>query len=131
MKTSEVISIVTIIAILIISTIAGAMVGCPKYDVYQQRMAGMAILAHAQSSREVAVAEAKAKMESATLLAQAEVERAKGVAQANKIIGESLKNNEEYLRYLFVNNLENTKNQVIYIPTEANLPILEANRNKK
>jgi len=131
MKTTEVISIVTLITILIIGIIAGGMVGCPKYDVYQQRMAGEAILAHAQSSREVAVAEARAKMESATLLAKAEVERAKGVAEANKIIGESLKNNEEYLRYLFVNNLENTKNQVIYIPTEANLPILEATRNKK
>ena len=131
MKTTEVISIVTLITILIIGIITGGMVGCPKYDVYQQRMAGEAILAHAQSSREVAVAEARAKMESATLLAKAEVERAKGVAEANKIIGESLKNNEEYLRYLFVNNLENTKNQVIYIPTEANLPILEATRNKK
>jgi regulator of protease activity HflC (stomatin/prohibitin superfamily) len=131
MNTTSVISITTFIALLITGTIAGGMVGCPKYEVYQQRMAGEAILAHAQSSREVAVAEAKAKMESATLLAQAEVERAKGVAQANKIIGDSLKDNEEYLRYLFVNNLENTQNQVIYIPTEANLPILEANRNKK
>jgi regulator of protease activity HflC (stomatin/prohibitin superfamily) len=131
MKTTGIISIVSTITIIIIGIIAGGMVGCPKYEVYQQRMAGEAILAHAQSSREVAVAEAKAKMESATLLAKAEVERAKGVAEANKIIGESLKNNEEYLRYLFVNNLENTKNQVIYIPTEANLPILEANRNTK
>ena len=130
MKTLSAITITSFAAILLISGIAGAMVGCPKYEVYQQRMAGEALLAHAQSSKEVAVSEAKAKMEAATLLAQAEVERAKGVAQANKIIGDSLKNNEEYLRYLFVNNLESTKNQVIYIPTEANLPILEANRNK-
>jgi regulator of protease activity HflC (stomatin/prohibitin superfamily) len=86
------------------------------------------LLAHSQSAKEVSVSEAKAKMEAASLLAQAEVERAKGVAQANKIIGDSLRDNEAYLRYLFVNNLENTKNQVIYIPTEANLPILEAAR---
>ena len=131
MKTSSIVSIITLIVILFVGVITLGMVGCPKYNVYSQRMAGEAILAHAQSSREVAVAEAKAKMESATLLAQAEIERAKGVAGANKIIGESLKNNEEYLRYLFVNNLESTKNQVIYIPTEANLPILEASRNTK
>src|SRR5690349_25037164 len=81
--------------------------GCPKYNVYEQRMAGQAMLAHAQSSKEVAVAEAKAKMESASLLAEAEVARAKGVAAANKIIGESLKNNDEYLRYLWIQNLEN------------------------
>lgn len=109
-----------------------SMYGCPRYDIYAQRMAGQAILAHAQSSREVAVAEAKAKMESAQLLAQAEVSRAQGVAAANKIIGESLKGNEDYLRYLWIQNLENIKEgQVIYIPTEAGLPILEATRLKK
>ena len=108
------------------------MYGCPRYDVYQKRMEGQAILAHAQSSREVAVAEAKAKMESAELLAQAEVSRAKGVAAANKIIGDSLKGNDNYLRYLWVQNLENMKGgQVIYIPTEAGLPLLEATRLPK
>lgn len=123
-------SLITFIAGLLAALITAVMIGCPKYEVYTQRMSGMALLAHAQSSKEVAVAEARAKMESADLLAQAEIRRAQGVAQANKIIGDSLRDNEAYLRYLFVNNLENTKNQVIYIPTEANLPILEANRKK-
>lgn len=112
--------------------IAFSMWGCPKYEVYQQRMEGESLLAHAQSSKEVAVAEAKAKMESAELLAQADVSRAKGAAAANKIIGDSLKNNEEYLRYLWIQNLENSKeHQVIYVPTEAGLPILEATRLRK
>jgi regulator of protease activity HflC (stomatin/prohibitin superfamily) len=111
---------------------AGGLWGCPKYNVYSQKMEGEALLAHAQSSKEVAVAEAKAKMESADLLAQAEIKRAYGVAQANKIIGESLKGNEDYLRYLWIQNLEGMKDgQVIYVPTEAGLPILEANRLKK
>lgn len=78
------------------------------------------------------MAEAKAKMESASLLADAEVARAKGVAAANKIIGESLKGNEAYLRYLWIQNLETSKEaQVIYVPTEANMPIMEATRLKK
>ena len=111
-------------------TIAG-MTGCPNYNVYQQKKEGEAILAHAQSSREVAVAEAKAKMESATLLAQAEVIRAEGVAKANKIIGDSLKGNEAYLRYLWVNNLEENKGQTIYVATEAGMPIMEAGRGVK
>lgn len=113
---------------------AGAlgMYGCPRYNVYSQRMEGQAILAHAQSSREVAVAEAKAKMESASLLADAEIARARGVAEANRIIGASLKGNEDYLRYLWIQNLESIKEgQVIYVPTEAGLPILEAGRLKK
>lgn len=108
--------------------IAGAMWGMPQYGVYSQRLSGEAELANADYSRQVAVREAMAKKDSAVLLAEAEVERAKGVAQANKIIGDSLKDNEAYLRYLFVNNLENTKDQIIYVPTEANLPILEAAR---
>jgi len=117
--------------IVVLALVAGGMVGCPKYNVYQQRMQGEALLAHAQSSKEVAVAEAKAKMESATLLAQAEVLRAEGVAKANKIIGDSLKGNESYLRYLWI--MEVSQNQqgktVVYIPTEANLPIMEATRH--
>jgi regulator of protease activity HflC (stomatin/prohibitin superfamily) len=108
--------------------IALGMYGCPKYDVYQSQLSGQAKLAEADSSREIAVREARAKMESATLLAQAEVERAKGVAAANKIIGDSLKDNEGYLRYLWIQGLESGKNEVIYIPTEGGLPILEADR---
>jgi hypothetical protein len=51
------------------------------------------------------------------------------VAQANKIIGDSLKDNEAYLRYLWIQNLENSKDRtIVYVPTEANLPILEAGR---
>ncbi len=36
--------------------------GCPMYNVYSSRLQGQAMLAHAQSSKEVAVAEARAKM---------------------------------------------------------------------
>ena len=112
--------------------ISGCMWGMPPYRVYSARKDGEAILAHAQSSREVAVAEAKAKMESAVLLATAEVSRAEGVAKANKIIGESLKNNDAYLRYLWITDVAGTNQNktVVYVPTETNLPILEANREK-
>jgi len=122
---------ITIVAFLIF-IIAIAMVGLPPYSVYQQRLAGQAMLAHAQSSKEVAVAEARAKMESASLLADAEIARAKGVAAANKIIGDSLKGNESYLRYLWITDVagHGTDKTVIYVPTEANLPLLEAGRLK-
>lgn len=107
------------------------MVGCPAYNVYKQRKAGEAALAHAQSSKEVAVAEAKAKMESAALLAQADTIRAHGVARSNQIIGASLKGNPEYLHWLWIDNIEKNPQAVIYVPTEANLPILEAGRRPK
>jgi regulator of protease activity HflC (stomatin/prohibitin superfamily) len=113
------------VLVLIIVSVGGCMYGMPMYNVYEQRLHGEAELAKANFSKQVAVQEAHAKMESAKMLADAEVLRAEGVAKANKIIGDSLTNNEAYLRYLFVNNLEHTSNQVIYVPTEANLPILE------
>ncbi len=105
-----------------------AMGGCPYYNVWQQGLAGEAALARATQDRQIKIQEAKAKMESARMLADAEVERAKGVAKANAIIGDSLRGNEEYLRYLWIDNLERGNNAVIYIPTEAGLPILEAGK---
>jgi regulator of protease activity HflC (stomatin/prohibitin superfamily) len=104
--------------------------GCPMYNVYSSRMDGEAELAKANYSKQVAVQTALAKNDAAKYEAEAEITRAGGVAKANQIIGDSLKNNEAYLRYLYVNNLEHTQNQVIYIPTEAGLPILEA-RDKR
>ncbi len=124
-------SAIVSIAATVVGLVLLAMWGLPRYGVYKQGLAGEAELANAEYSRQVAVREAQAKKDAAVLLAQAEVERARGVAQANKIIGDSLRDNEAYLRYLFVNNLADTKDQVIYIPTEAGLPILEATRMEK
>jgi high-affinity K+ transport system ATPase subunit B len=98
---------------------------------------GKSILIKAENEKKAMIEQAKAENESATLQAeakikiakaeaQAEVERAKGVAEANKIIGESLKGNEAYLKYLWVIGLQSPSNDRIYIPTEAGLPILEA-----
>lgn len=93
---------------------------------------GKAELAQAEQNRQIAVLEATAKKESAIQLAQAEIERAKGVAEANRIIGESLKGNEDYLHYLWITDVAgaNIDKTVVYIPTEANIPILEAMRYK-
>ena len=122
-------SIATLILLFILGIIVLCMWGCPTYGVYSARKEGEAILAHAQSSREVAVAEAKAKYESASLLAQADTIRAHGIAQSNKIIGESLQNNPAYLQWLWIDEISKTTNQIIYVPAGAmGMPILEANR---
>jgi hypothetical protein len=122
-------SVIAII-IFIIAFIWGFFALVNVYNVWSAGKEGQAELQKAQWSKQVAIQEAKAKEESATLLADAEVERAKGVAQANKIIGDSLKNNEDYLRYLWITDVAgaNVEKSVVYVPTEANLPILEATR---
>src|SRR3990167_1227305 len=86
-------------------------------------------LQSAHYHRRVQVIDAEGKRDAATALAEAEVNRAKGVAQANQIIAGSI--TEPYLRYLFIQNVAGTANkEVIYVPTEATLPILEAQRLK-
>ena len=123
-----------LLVIVVIGLLCGGLYGCPKYSVYNQRLQGEAELARAESNRKIAIAEAEAKKESAKQLEEAEIIRAEGVAKANTIIGDSLKNNEAYLRYLYITGLNETSdkgNKIIYVPTEAGLPILEAGRLKK
>lgn len=123
------ISVGAVCLVALIGLIILKMWGCPRYSVYQARLEGEAQLAHAVSSKEVAVAEAKAKMESASYEAQADTIRAHGIAASNRIIGQSLEGNPAYLHWLFIDNLVKTQNQVIYIPSgQMGMPIMEANR---
>lgn len=117
--------------VLLCGLIVGSCWALPHYRVYDQRLEGEAELQKAEYSKKVAVETAKATRDSAVLLAEAEAMRAEGVAKANKIIGDSLKDNESYLRYLWIHSLQEGKSEVIYVPTEANLPILEADRFRK
>jgi len=116
--------------VLIGALVLGAVIfGYPLYNVWSSEMDGKAKLAESESSRQIAVVESKAKMDSAKNLADAEVIRAQGVAKANEIIGESLKDNSEYLDYLWLTEKITASNkEVIYVPTETQLPILEATR---
>ena len=114
----------------IILLISAIIYGYPQYKVWQQRLAGQAELARAEQNRKIAIQEAEAKKESARALAEAEIIRAEGVAKANSIIGESLRGNEGYLRYLWIQTLNDNPQNVIYVPTEAGLPILEAGKRK-
>ncbi|MDO9490000.1 MAG: membrane protease subunit [Sphingomonadaceae bacterium] len=100
----------------------------PTYKVYSQEASGRAMLAEAQSTRQVAVLEARAKLESAKLLADAEVVRAEGAARANRILQNSLGGPEGYLRYLQIQAIDANEAAVIYVPTEGGLPITEASR---
>ena len=130
-KEMSVPSMLTLGGLAVIIIIALLMAGCPMYNVWQKGLSGKATLKQAEWDRQVAVKEAQAKSQSAEFLCQAEVIRAKGVAEANKIIGDSLKDNDAYLRYLWIQGLQDGSSEVIYIPTEANLPILEATRKMK
>ena len=100
------------------------LIGCPRYAVWQQEMIGKGELAKAEQNRRIKIEEAKANLEAEKLNAQAEVERAKGVAEAIRIENGSI--TPTYIQYLWVSQQNNVPDKVVYIPTEANLPILEA-----
>lgn len=97
----------------------------PKYNVWRQEMNGKAEFAQAEQNRKIKVEEAKANLEAEKLNAQAEIERAKGAAEAIKIENGQL--TTTYIQYLWVRQQANNQIQkIIYIPTEASIPILEA-----
>jgi len=135
---------------VILFAIVGIWYTTKLFSIWSREMAGKAELAEATFTKQIMIEEARSKNESAIMQgeakvklaeaearalkisAQAEAERevirAEGVAQANEIIGSSLKGNDEYLRYLWVQGLNDGSSEVIYIPTEAGLPIMEAGK---
>jgi regulator of protease activity HflC (stomatin/prohibitin superfamily) len=87
--------------------------------VYEQRLKGEAELARATQQRQILVQQA-----------MAEREAAEQRAQAIKIVGQAAKDFPEYRQQEFIGSfaeaLKDGKiNQIIYVPTEANIPIIE------
>lgn len=114
-----------VLSLIALAVILGLMFGIPMYNVWQQEMSGRAELAKAEQNRQIRIEEAKANLEAEKLNAQAEIERAKGAAEAIRIENGSL--TTTYIQYLWVRQ-QNNIDKVVYIPTEANLPILEAKK---
>lgn len=85
--------------------------GYPQYKVWEQSKDGEAALAKATQDRQIKVQEAASKQ-----------------AEANRILGESIRQYPESMEQKWVEAIEKTSNQVIYLPTEASVPITESAR---
>lgn len=116
----------TIFLVALVTVIGLLMFGIPKYRVWSEGKKGEAEYMRAEQNRKIKIEEAKANLEAEKLNAQAEVERAKGAAEAIKIENGSI--TPTYIQYLWVRQQNTNANKIIYIPTEAGLPILEAGR---
>lgn len=125
------ISVTILISIILFFLIILWMTIMPRYSVWSEGLAGKAELAKADYNRQVLVRTAQAQEEAAKYTAQADVIRAEGVAQANKIIGQSLENNKDYLTWKFIDELPQNQNQIIYLPANGELPFTEASRLKR
>ena len=113
----EKVSSFLVITMLLGGVGAGIAYGYPNYLVWQQGKQGEAALAKATQDRQIKVQEA-----------EAELEAAKKQAEANRILGESVRAYPEAMEQKWVEAIKETKNQVIYLPTEASVPVTEAGR---
>ena len=115
----------------------------PFYNVFLLMMEGKAQLKKAEQDRQIMVQEAQATFDSSSLLAdaavvkaegeakaviarakgeaQAKIETAKGEAEANQIIATSI--TFDYNIYLWIKALNNGRNSVVYVATEAGVPL--------
>ena len=128
-KRKTMMKIILMLAILSLSNCGIVALFVPSVRVMIEEQNGKAEFARAESTRQIRVLEAKAELESAELRGKAEIIKAEATAKANQILGDSLKNNENYLRYMWIQQI-NADKEVYYIPTEAGLPILEAGKRK-
>lgn len=116
-------TLVAITSVLVgVFVLTGLLFGVPVYRVWAANYNGKAILVKAEQTRQVLVTQANA-----------ELEASKARAQAIAIVGEAAQKYPEYRRQEFMGAFaealrEGNMSQIIYVPTEANIPVMEAGR---
>lgn len=119
------------LAIIVILSLIWSLAIAPRYNVWAQHQAGLADLARARNEQQVQVADAQGRLDAAQINKKAAVIEAEGVALQIQTIGEKLTTHDLYLKWQWIKMMEEGDHSVIYVPTEANLPILEAGRTPK
>lgn len=115
---------ISIVATLIIAIVAIFFWALPVWWVWKQGLSGEAELNKAEQTKQIMIETAKAEEDSA-----------KYRARAIEIMGEAAKKYPEYRQQEFMQAFgealrEGNVSQIIYVPTEANLPILEAGKRQ-
>lgn len=106
--------------------------GYPHWRVWASHQSGLADLQKARNEQQIQIAEAQSRLDAASLNKQAAVIEAQAVALQITEIGQQLKSHDLYLKWQWIKMMEECPdNQVIYVATEAGLPILEAGRLNK
>ncbi len=94
----------------------------PLYSVYSAKMAGEAALARANQEKQIIISHAQAEKDAATL-----------TADAIRTVGEAAQKYPEYREQEYIKAfslaMENGRiDQIVYVATEAGIPILESSR---
>ena len=106
----------------LVAFVAFALWFFPTYGVWQAGLSGKAALMRAEQEKQIQIEQAKAELESAKLR-----------AEAIQIVGQASKDFPEYRTQEFIGAFgeaikSGAINQIIYVPTEANIPIVESGR---
>lgn len=98
----------------------------PRINLYKSNTEKQAVIKEQEAISEAAVFAAEKRVIQASAEAKARLIEAQAIADSQKLIAATL--TPEYLQWRYYEVLAVTNNQIIYVPTEAGLPITEANR---
>lgn len=128
MDTNTIIECVVGIVLVILGWI---LVGYPKWRVWASHQSGLADLQKAKNEQQIQIAMAQSRLDAAELNKQAAVIEAQAVALQIAEIGAQLTTHDLFLKWQWIQMMEkHSHDSIIYVPTEAGIPILEANRLK-
>ena len=109
---------------VVLALVIGIILAIPKLNVYYKEHAGEAELRRANMERQALVAQAQAERDSAKLR-----------AEAIEIVGRMAQKYPEYRQQEFIGAFatcleKGCASQIIYVPTEASIPITEAGKRR-
>ena len=115
----------------VIGILAMILLWQPLIGPWSQERRGLADLREAQMNRQIRVEEAEAEKQAQILFAQGEVEASRLRAEAINVIGAAAQEFPEYRQQEFIGAFAEAVRsgkiaQMIYVPTEAGIPITEA-----
>lgn len=119
-----------ILGVIVVVVISWVLFGYQHWKVWSAHQSGLADLTKAKNEQQIQIAKAQSRLDAAQLNKQAAVVEAEAVAAQIMSIGTQLQSHDLYLRWQWIKMMEDGNHgaKVIYVPTEANLPILEATR---
>ena len=108
------------------------LVGYPLWNVWASKKRGEAELQEANRKQQIQKSEATGRRDAAEINKEAAVIEAEAVSLQIEKIGKQLTEHDLYLKWQWIKMMEERPDSsVIYVPTEAGLPILEASRLQK
>jgi hypothetical protein len=115
---------------IVVALVLWALLGYPIWNVWASHKSGQADLQQARNEQQIQIAQAQSRLDAAELNKKAAIIEAEAVSAQVKEIGTQLTEHSLFLRWQWIKMMEDRDGETIYVPTEANLPILEATRRQ-